>query len=97
MIAIFSQERHKVVTCAPFQSPSLPALVKKLPSLLLLVLGLFFSGCAMTVPINPSLLMLLLKDDAPPPKLEILPATNNQTPASPAPAEIARDQAAAMG
>jgi hypothetical protein len=51
----------------------------------------------MTVPINPSLLMLLLKDDAPPPKLEILPATNNQTPASPAPAEIARDQAAAMG
>jgi len=50
----------------------------------------------MTVPLNPSLLMLL-KDDGPPPKLEMTPKANEPTPATLSPAEIARNQAAAMG
>jgi len=50
----------------------------------------------MTVPLNPSLLMLL-KDDGPPPKLEIVPTNNNGVPSSPTPAETAHESAAALG
>jgi hypothetical protein len=70
--------------------------VKKSYLILLLVPALLFSGCAMTVPLNPALLMLL-KNDAPAPTLELAPKTNEPTPAYTTPAEIARESAAAMG
>jgi hypothetical protein len=69
--------------------------VKKPSLFLFLILGLLFSGCAMTVPLNPSLLMLL-KDDAPPVKLDIVPQSNVTAPANPSPAEIAQRNAAAL-
>jgi len=56
-----------------------------------------FGGCAMSVPIDPALLMLLMKDDGPPPKLEVVPKADEAAPANVSPAEVARDQAAAMG
>ena len=69
--------------------------MKKFLLLPLLALGLLFSGCEMTVPLNPSLLMLL-KNDGPPPKLEIVPAADVLIPANQTPAETARENAASL-
>jgi len=96
MIAILPQHRHRIVTGFALFQPSRYLFVKKLPPVLLVILGLYFSGCAMTVPLNPALLMLL-KDDGPPPKLEIVPQTNQPQPANLSPAQVAQDQAAVMG
>jgi hypothetical protein len=92
-------KRHTSVTA--WTQPSLHyvrlPLVKKLAPIFLLVLGLLFGGCAMSVPIDPSLLMLLMKDDGPAPTLQVGPKTDDAAPANISPAEVARDHAAAMG
>jgi hypothetical protein len=71
--------------------------VKKLPLILLLALGLLFSGCAMSVPIDPSLLMLLLKNDPPPPTLNITPKAGDPAPTNTAPGKVTQDNTAVMG
>jgi len=64
--------------------------MKKLFSLAIIALGLLSGGCALSVPINPAMLMMLMKNDDPQAK-PVMPDTAKP---GAAPADTASAQAA---